>query len=62
MTANRPDLAPLALRHPRVQRLRRLLSRRSAREDERVFVVEGTKVLSEALDAGVAVDLQHRVR
>ena len=56
MTASRPDLAPLALRHPRVQRLRRLLSRRSAREDERVFVVEGAKVLSEALDAGIDVE------
>jgi RNA methyltransferase, TrmH family len=56
VTASRPDLAPLALRHPRVQRLRRLLSRRSAREDERVFVVEGGKVLTEALDAGVDVE------
>jgi TrmH family RNA methyltransferase len=52
VTANRPDLAPLALRHPRVQRLRRLLSRRSAREGERVFVVEGATVLAEALDGG----------
>jgi TrmH family RNA methyltransferase len=39
-----------------VQRLRRLLGRRSARQAEGVFVVEGAKVLAEALDAGVAVE------
>lgn len=51
-----PDSTVLALRHPKVQRLRRLLSRRSAREDERAFVVEGAKVLAEALDAGVPIE------
>jgi TrmH family RNA methyltransferase len=51
-----PEQATLALRHQKVQRLRRLLSRRSAREAERAFVVEGAKVLSEALDAGVPVE------
>jgi len=39
-----------------VQRLRRLLSLRSARQSEGAFVVEGAKVLSEALAAGVAVE------
>ena len=48
--------APLALKHQKVQRLRRLLGRRSARETEGAFVVEGAKVLSEALAAGVAVE------
>lgn len=52
----RPDASVLALRHHKVQRLRRLLSRRSAREAEQAFVVEGTKVLSEALDAGAPVE------
>ena len=52
----KPDPSVLALRHQKVQRLRRLLSRRSAREAERAFVVEGAKVLSEALDAGVPVE------
>lgn len=46
----------MALRHHHVQRLRRLLGRRSARSTERAFVVEGAKVLGEALDAGVAVE------
>ena len=55
MTA-KPDPSVLALRHQKVQRLRRLLSRRSARDAERAFVVEGVKVLSEALDAGVPVE------
>ena len=36
----RPDGAVLALRHQKVQRLRRLLSRRSAREAEGAFVVD----------------------
>src|SRR3954464_10300850 len=48
--------APLALKHQKVQRLRRLLGRRSARQAEGAFVVEGTKVLSEALAAGVPVE------
>lgn len=52
----RPDGAVLALRHQKVQRLRRLLSRRSAREAEGAFVVEGAKVLSEALDAGTPIE------
>ena len=56
MTARPPDAGVLALRHQRVQRLRRLLSRRSARQSERAFVVEGAKVLGEALDAGVPVE------
>ena len=56
MSAKHPDASTLALRHQKVQRLRRLLSRRSAREAERAFVVEGAKVLSEALDAGVAIE------
>jgi RNA methyltransferase, TrmH family len=39
----------LAYRH-------RLRTRRSAREAETAFVVEGTKLLSEALDAGAAIE------
>jgi TrmH family RNA methyltransferase len=38
-----------------VQRLRRLLRKRSVRDVERAFVVEGAKVVSEALDAGAPV-------
>jgi RNA methyltransferase, TrmH family len=49
-------LTGLAFRHQKVQRLRRLLGRRSARQAERVFVVEGAKLLSEALRAGVPVE------
>jgi RNA methyltransferase, TrmH family len=39
-----------------VQRLRRLLTRRSAREAEASFVVEGAKLLSEALDSQAAIE------
>ena len=46
----------LAYRHQKVQRLRRLAGRRSARQSERAFVVEGAKVLSEAIAAGVPVE------
>ena len=43
-------------RHHRVQRLRRLLGRRSTRTAEGCFVVEGAKVLGEALAAGARVE------
>ncbi|MBW3556046.1 MAG: RNA methyltransferase [Actinobacteria bacterium] len=56
MTAPRPEPASLGLRHQRVQRLRRLLGRRTARQGERAFVIEGAKLLNEALDAGVDVE------
>ena len=42
----------LPYRHQKVQRLRRLVGRRSARDAERAFVAEGAKVVGEALDAG----------
>jgi len=46
----------LGFRHPKVQRLRRLLDRRRARHDERSFVLEGGRVLGEALAAGAAIE------
>ena len=46
----------LGLRHQKVQRLRRLLQRRSARLADGVFVSEGVKLLDCALDAGAAVE------
>ena len=46
----------LAYRHQKVQRLRRLVGRRSAREAERAFVAEGAKVLGAALDAGCSIE------
>ena len=48
--------SPLTFRHQEVQRLRRLLRRRTARAAERTFVAEGVKVVSEALFAGVPVE------
>ncbi|MEA3078047.1 MAG: methyltransferase, TrmH family [Actinomycetota bacterium] len=56
VTARHPDADLLVFRHQKVQRLRRLLSRRSARQADGVFVVEGAKVLGVALDAGVVVE------
>jgi TrmH family RNA methyltransferase len=49
-------LPPLSFRHQRVQRLRRLSGRRSARSADRAFVVEGAKLLGEALRAGATVE------
>jgi TrmH family RNA methyltransferase len=46
----------LSRHHQRIKRLRRLSGRRSARDTERVFVLEGVKVLSEALRAGAPVE------
>ncbi len=39
-----------------MQRLRRLVQRRSTRQAERCFVAEGTKILAAALDAGAPVE------
>jgi RNA methyltransferase, TrmH family len=50
------NLSRLAYRHQRVQRLRRLLARRSVRQAERCLVVEGAKVIGVALDAGARVE------
>lgn len=49
-------MSSLAYRHQRVQRLRRLLGRRSARKDEGRFVIEGTNLLEEALAAGARIE------
>lgn len=45
----------LALTSARVKRLRQLLDRRTARERERAFVIEGPTLLGDALDAGVRI-------
>ena len=46
----------LGFRHTKVQRLRRLVERRRARHDERSFVLEGSRVVGEALTAGVVIE------
>lgn len=46
----------LAYRHGRVQRARRLLARAATRRAENAFVVEGAKLVGEALDAGVPLE------
>lgn len=48
--------APLGYRHQRVQRLRRLMANRATRYSERAFVLEGSKLLTEALAANVDVE------
>lgn len=50
------DQNPLGFRHKRVQRVRRLLHQPVFRRSERAFVVEGSKVVAEALRAGSAVE------
>jgi TrmH family RNA methyltransferase len=47
---------PHGFRHPRVQRLRKLVERRRARHESRCFVVEGARVLGEALAAGATIE------
>lgn len=47
----------LGYRHPRVQRLRRLLNSRSTREQENRFVIEGVNLLEEAVRAGSRVEV-----
>ncbi|MBW8827421.1 MAG: RNA methyltransferase [Acidobacteria bacterium] len=49
-------MAALGVRHPEVERLRRLLRRADARASEAAFVLEGPKLLSVALDAGADLE------
>ncbi len=49
-------MSGLSYRHQRVQRLRRLVGRRSARQDEGRFVIEGVNLLEEALVAGATIE------
>ena len=49
-------MTSLAYRHQRVQRLRRLVDRRSARADEGRFVIEGLNLLEEALKAATPIE------
>jgi TrmH family RNA methyltransferase len=51
-------VTPLTFSNPHVQRLRRLLGRRSARHDEGVFVVEGPTLVAEAAGAGWIIEEQ----
>jgi RNA methyltransferase, TrmH family len=46
----------VSIRHPTIQRLRRLSRRRSARSAEGAFVIDGPTLLADALDMGVPVD------
>ena len=52
-------MEPLGFTNPQIQRLRRLLGRRSARWDEGAFVVEGATLVGEALRAGWDVEAQY---
>ena len=52
-------MEPLGFTNPQIQRLRRLLGRRSARWDEGAFVVEGEILLREAVRAGWDVEMQY---
>lgn len=47
---------PIGANNPRIQRLRRLLGRRSARRDDGAYVIEGPVLVREALAAGVAIE------
>ncbi|MGH9189099.1 MAG: TrmH family RNA methyltransferase [Acidimicrobiales bacterium] len=47
---------PLSFRHQRVQRLRRLSRQSSLRDSERAFVLEGAKLVAEALDGGAGIE------
>jgi TrmH family RNA methyltransferase len=48
----------LAINNPRIQRLRRLIGRRSSRHDERCFVIEGPALIDEAVRAGWQLEAQ----
>ena len=54
----RPSGGPIGFNNPNVQRLRRLLGRRSARHDEGAFVIEGPGLVAEAVAAGWPIEAQ----
>jgi TrmH family RNA methyltransferase len=56
MPAERPEQASLGPRTREVQSLRRLARRRSARSDAGRYVIDGPRLVVEALAAGVAID------
>ena len=49
-------MMPLTKSNPQIQRLRRLMGRRSSRSAEGVFVLESPKTLDEALDASWPIE------
>ena len=49
-------MMPLTKSNPQIQRLRRLMGRRSSRLEESVFVLESPKTLDEALDASWPIE------
>jgi RNA methyltransferase, TrmH family len=49
-------MAPLGARHQKVDRLRRLVRRPGTRAAERAFVLEGAKLVDEALAAGAPLE------
>ena len=49
-------MSGLPYRHQRVQRLRKLVGRRAARDDDGSFVLEGVNLLEEALGAGTEIE------
>jgi TrmH family RNA methyltransferase len=51
-----PEPAVLSPRNPRVASLRRLSGRRSARAEAGRFVIDGPRLVRDALDAGVVVE------
>ena len=51
-----PDLAPLSHKHHDAVRLRALLRDASARRDEGAFVLEGPRIVADALSRGVALE------
>ena len=49
---------PVGFTNPQIQRLRRLLGRRSARLEEAAFVVEGATLIGEAVAAGWSIEAE----
>jgi TrmH family RNA methyltransferase len=49
-------VTPLSGRNPRIQQLRRLSGRRSARQETGRFVIEGPRLVADAVAAGLGVD------
>ncbi len=46
-----------SIHNPKIQRVRELIQRRSRREEEQAFVIEGARLIQEARQSGITLDL-----
>ena len=54
------EATPLGASNPRLRRLRKLTARSRARAEAGAFVIDGPRLVGDAIDAGVAITLSEK--